>query len=86
MLAAYHDLEFQGYPLEYESVLVAIEDASLKSLMVTLYEQAQVKQKFVKDSPEQRLRVLTQRMGRVWRSSSAADNSCNSRMEVSTMK
>ncbi len=63
MLAAYHDLEFQGYSLEYDSVLLAIEDASLKSLLVTLYEQAQVKQQFVKDTPEQRLRVLTQRMG-----------------------
>ena len=63
MLAAYNDLEFQGYSLEYANVLVAIEDASLKSLLVTLYEQAQVKQQFVKDTPEQRLRVLTQRMG-----------------------
>lgn len=63
MLTAYLDLEFQGYSLEYGSVLVAIEDASLKSLLVTLYEQAQVKQQFVKDTPEQRLRVLTQRMG-----------------------
>ncbi len=63
MLAAYSDLEFQGYSLEYASVLVAMEDASLKSLLVTLYEQAQVKQQFVKDTPEQRLRVLTQRMG-----------------------
>ena len=63
MLTAYLDLEFQGYSLEYGSVLVAIEDASLKSLLVTLYEQAQVKQQFVKDTHEQRLRVLTQRMG-----------------------
>ncbi len=39
MLTAYLDLEFQGYSLEYNSVLVAIEDASLKSLLVTLYEQ-----------------------------------------------
>ncbi|MCC6508609.1 MAG: DNA primase [Pirellulaceae bacterium] len=63
MLQAYHDLELEGYSLEFDSVLVAMEDPSLKSLMVTLYEQAQVKQQFVKDTPEQRLRVLTQRMG-----------------------
>lgn len=63
MLEAYHELELEGYSLEFDSVLVTLEDPSLKSLMVTLYEQAQVKQQFVKDTPEQRLRVLTQRMG-----------------------
>lgn len=63
MLEAYHQLEIEGYSLEFDSVLVTLEDPSLKSLMVTLYEQAQVKQQFVKDTPEQRLRVLTQRMG-----------------------
>lgn len=64
MLEAYHELEFEGLSLEFDSVLVALEDPSLKSLLVTLYEQAQVKQQFVKDSPEERLRVLTQRMGK----------------------
>lgn len=63
MLEAYNELELEGNSLEFESVLVTLEDPSLKSLLVTLFEQAQVKQKFVKDSPEQRLRVLTQRMG-----------------------
>ncbi len=63
MFDAYQELELQGYSLEYASVLVAIEDASIKSLMVTLYEESLAKQKFVKDTPEQRLRVLTQRMG-----------------------
>ncbi len=63
MLQAYRDLELEGHSLEFDSVLVALEDPSLKSLLVTLYEQAQVKQQFVKDSPEQRLRVLTQRLG-----------------------
>ena len=63
MLEAYHMLELEGHSLEFDCVLVALEDPSLKSLMVTLYEQALVKQRFVKDTPEQRLRVLTQRMG-----------------------
>lgn len=64
MLEAYHELELDGQSLEFDSVLVALEDPSLKSLLVTLYEQAQVKQQFVKDTPEQRLRVITQRMGK----------------------
>jgi DNA primase len=63
MLETYHELELEGQSLEFDSVLVSMEDPSLKSLMVTLYEQAQVKQQFVRDTPEQRLRVLTQRMG-----------------------
>jgi hypothetical protein len=63
MLQTYYDLELLGHGLDFDSVLLALEDASLKSLMVTLYEQAQIKQQFTKDSPEQRLRVLTQRMG-----------------------
>jgi DNA primase len=63
MLDTYHELELEGHSLEFDSVLVTLEDPSLKSLMVTLYEQAQVKQQFVKDTPEQRLRVLTQRLG-----------------------
>ena len=63
MLETYHELELEGHSLEFDSVLVTLEDPSLKSLMVTLYEQAQVKQQFVKDTPEQRLRVLTQRLG-----------------------
>jgi DNA primase len=63
MLETYHELELDGHSLEFDSVLVTLEDPSLKSLMVTLYEQAQVKQQFVRDTPEQRLRVLTQRLG-----------------------
>ncbi|MEC8556699.1 MAG: DNA primase [Planctomycetota bacterium] len=63
MLAAYQQLEFAGESLEFESVLVALEDPSLKSLLVTLHEQAQAKLGYTKVSAEDRLRVLTHRMG-----------------------
>ena len=63
MLDAYQLLESQGVDLQFNSVLNALEDASLKSLLVILFDQAQVKQQYVKESPENRLRVLTQRMG-----------------------
>lgn len=63
MLDAYQQLEFSGQSLEFESVLVSLEDPSLKSLLVTLYEQANAKLHYTKESAEDRLRVLTQRMG-----------------------
>ncbi len=63
MLNAYLQLDFAGQPLEFEGVLVALESAPLKSLLVTLRDEAMVKLKSTKDSAEERLRVLTQRMG-----------------------
>lgn len=63
MLDAYQKLEFEGVSLEFNSVLNALEDPSLKSLLVTLYEQANAKLEFTRDSAENRLRVLTHRMG-----------------------
>ena len=63
MLDAYQQLEFSGQSLEFESVLVALEDPSLKSLLVTLFEQANAKLEYTSDSAEDRLRVLTHRMG-----------------------
>jgi DNA primase len=63
MLDAYQQLEFDGQSLEFSSVLNALEDPSLKSLLVTLYEQANAKLRFTRESAENRLRVLTQRMG-----------------------
>lgn len=63
MLDAYQQLEFSGQSLEFESVLIALEDPSLKSLLVTLHEQANAKLRYTKDSAENRLRVLTHRMG-----------------------
>lgn len=63
MLDAYQQLEFSGQSLEFNSVLNALEDPSLKSLLVTLHEQATNKLRYTRDSPEDRLRVLTQRMG-----------------------
>lgn len=63
MLDAYQQLEFSGQSLEFDSVLVALEDPSLKSLLVTLNEQANAKLQYTRDSAEERLRVLTHRMG-----------------------
>ncbi|MFN3190139.1 MAG: DNA primase [Aureliella sp.] len=63
MLDAYQQLEFSGESLEFSNVLVALEDSSLKSLLVTLQEQATAKLEYTKSSAEERLRVLTQRMG-----------------------
>jgi DNA primase len=63
MLDAYQDLEIEGHALDFDSVLLALEDPSLKSLLVTLAEQAKAKEQYVTDTPENRLRVLTQRMG-----------------------
>jgi hypothetical protein len=63
MLDSYQQLEFDGQSLEFNSVLNALEDPSLKSLLVTLHEQANAKLRFTRESAENRLRVLTQRMG-----------------------
>ncbi len=63
MLQAYQQLESMGIDLAFDSVLNALEDASLKSLLVILFDKSQERQRFVKDTPEDRLRVLTQRMG-----------------------
>jgi DNA primase len=59
----YQQLDFSGASLEFESVLLTLEDMSLKSLLVTLHEQAHAKLAHTKDSVEQRLRTLTQRLG-----------------------
>lgn len=63
MLDAYQQLEFSGESLEFNNVLNALEDPSLKSLLVTLHEQANAKLRYTRESAENRLRVLTQRMG-----------------------
>lgn len=63
MLDAYQQLDFSGQSLEFEQVLVALEDPSLKSLLVILHEQAKAKMQTTRDSAEERLRVLTLRMG-----------------------
>ena len=63
MLDAYQELEFAGHPLDFDSVLIALEDPSLKSLLVTLHEQANAKLGFTRETAESRLRALTFRMG-----------------------
>jgi DNA primase len=63
MFDAYQELDYQGVSLEFESVLVALEDPTLKSLLVILHEQANAKLRLTSDSAEDRLRMLTQRLG-----------------------
>ncbi len=63
MLDAYQQLEFAGQSLDFDSVLIALEDPSLKSLLVTLHEQANAKLSFTRETAESRLRALTFRMG-----------------------
>jgi len=63
MLSAYEQLEFSGESLEFDNVLTNLEDSTLKSLLVTLHEQAIAKMEKTNDSAEDRLRVLTLRMG-----------------------
>ncbi|MCA9194721.1 MAG: DNA primase [Planctomycetales bacterium] len=63
MLDVYQELDFRGESLAFEHVLIALEDSSLKSLLVTLHEQAMAKLNYTRESPEGRLRVLTHRMG-----------------------
>ena len=63
MLDAYQELEFAGQSLEFDHVLIALEDPSLKSLLVTLHEQATAKLSFTRETAESRLRALTYRMG-----------------------
>lgn len=65
MFAVYHELELDAQSLEFDNVLNALEDVTLKSLLVILHEQAQAKQRFVSDTPEHRLKVLTERMGQL---------------------
>ncbi|MBX3422479.1 MAG: DNA primase [Pirellulaceae bacterium] len=63
MLDAYQQLDFSGVSLEFNSVLSAVEDPSLKSLLVTLHDQAAAKSSSTKASADERLRALTQRIG-----------------------
>jgi DNA primase len=63
MLDAYQELEFAGHPLDFDNVLIALEDPSLKSLLVTLHEQATAKLSFTRETAENRLRALTFRIG-----------------------
>jgi len=55
MLVAYQELEHAGYPLDFENVLLAFEDPSLKSLLVTLHENL----RSTSQTAENRLRDLT---------------------------
>lgn len=58
----YMDLELQGYSLEFQSVLAAVEDNSLKNILVTLADQASEKATMVKLDADIRLQSLCDRL------------------------
>lgn len=57
----YLDLELEGHPLDFQSVLTATEDPTLKNTLVTLEQQAHVKQSKTTMSAHARLESLCER-------------------------
>lgn len=65
LLQIYMDLELAGYELNYGSVMSAIEDVSVKSLLVSIEEQASKKSPFSSWDAQQRLQSLCERLSKV---------------------
>jgi DNA primase len=61
---AYMDLELQGYSLDFSSILSAIENVTLKNVLVTLAEEASEKAEIVTLNADQRLHALCERLSR----------------------
>ncbi len=60
----YMDLELEGYSLDFSSMLSAIEDATLKNILVSLAEEATQKAEIVKLDADERLHTLCERLSR----------------------
>lgn len=60
----YMDLELEGYSLDFGSMLSAIEDATLKNILVSLAEEATQKAEIVKLDADERLHTLCERLSR----------------------
>ena len=58
----YTDLELAGYALDFDSVMSATEDPSLKNILVCLEMEATEKLQFLKVEPEDRLHALCERL------------------------
>jgi DNA primase len=58
----YLDLELAGHTLDFESVLSAVEDAGVKSVLVSIESKAAEKLSYSKLSPEERLHSLCERL------------------------
>jgi DNA primase len=58
----YLDLEIAGIALDFESVLSAVEDAGVKSVLVSIEEQATRKAVLSNMSPDERLHSLCERL------------------------
>jgi hypothetical protein len=61
---SYMDLELEGYSLDFGSMLSAIEDATLKNILVSLAEEATQKAEIVKLDADERLHTLCERLSR----------------------
>lgn len=59
---AYLDLELAGHTLDFESVLSAVEDEGIKSVLVSIEAKASEKVAFAKMSAEERLHSLCERL------------------------
>lgn len=60
----YIDLEFEGYALDFGSVMSATENVSLKNVLVSLEQEATQKTDFIKLDADQRLHTLCERLAR----------------------
>ncbi len=62
LMQVYMDLELAGYELHFDSILSAIEDVSIKNLIVTIEDVASRKSPFSLLDAQQRLRSLCERL------------------------
>ena len=59
----YLNLELEGHSLDFQSILTATEDASLKNTLVTIEQQAVLKASKASMAPRARLESLCERWG-----------------------
>lgn len=60
----YVDMEFDGYELDFNSIMSAIEDGAMKNVLVTLEQEATQKSEFLKMNADERLHALCERFAR----------------------
>lgn len=64
LLQVYTDLELAGYELHFNSVMSAMEEVSMKSLMVSIEEAASKKKQFSNWDAQQRLHSLCEKLSK----------------------
>ncbi len=60
----YVDMEFDGYELDFNSIMSAIEDGAMKNVLVTLEQEATQKSEYLKMNADERLHALCERLAR----------------------